>query len=369
MAYINSRGNIDLMIPTTTQEETMIKWLSLLWVVTCVVLIPGQASAQLVEVSTKQTSSIQKNRIESLTVQRLPQVAVRIQEQSTFNSRKKFAIKAEEIFRKAGIKSDKMIIAMHANAWHESRWNPATKSGSCVGYFQLHMKYSGRGLSLSQLKNLECNVQKLMATSSFKDWVKWCQKNPQSSSGEMAFKFASQVLRCASKHRNARRTTANKWFLVLNSKKNSSVSRRGARIFNFENIATLSLQFLNTPYKWGGENLRKGIDCSAFVQQIYSRVGVKLPRTAAEQAKTGKKIQKISEMKFGDRVYFWDKKRNKIGHAGIYLGQTLFIHSSVNNRGVHIDSLDESNWRRTFVLARRSAPTRLVRGVAPKKLL
>jgi cell wall-associated NlpC family hydrolase len=118
-------------------------------------------------------------------------------------------------------------------------------------------------------------------------------------------------------------------------------------------IANYALNYVGTPYKWGGNDLNRGIDCSAFVQQLYGKIGVDLPRTAAEQALVGQKIMRLEDLVAGDRLYFWDKKRGKIGHTGIYMGNGYFVHSSTNNRGVATDDLRNQKWRNMLVSARR----------------
>ncbi len=37
------------------------------------------------------------------------------------------------------------------------------------------------------------------------------------------------------------------------------------------------------PYRYGGEDPRTGIDCSAFVRWVMGRAGIPLPRTSREQ--------------------------------------------------------------------------------------
>ena len=118
-------------------------------------------------------------------------------------------------------------------------------------------------------------------------------------------------------------------------------------------IAQYGLRYTGTPYKWGGNNLESGIDCSGFVQQLFGKIGEKLPRTAAEQAKVGLKIERLEDLQAGDRLYFCDSKRGKIGHTGLYLGNGYFVHSSVNNRGVATDDLRNAKWRNMLVAARR----------------
>lgn len=117
-------------------------------------------------------------------------------------------------------------------------------------------------------------------------------------------------------------------------------------------IPGYALKYVGTPYVWGGNNLKGGIDCSGFVQQLYGKIGMNLPRTASEQALVGKPITRLDDLRSGDRLYFWENKRNKIGHTGIYMGNGYFIHSSRGKNGVDTDYLSEK-WRKILVAARR----------------
>jgi cell wall-associated NlpC family hydrolase len=120
-------------------------------------------------------------------------------------------------------------------------------------------------------------------------------------------------------------------------------------------IASYGLSFAGTPYKMGGTDTSTGIDCSAFVQKLYGDVtGIKLPRTAAEQALVGERITRLEYLQPGDRLYFWDKNRNKIGHTGVYIGRGMFVHSSHGRGGVATNFLT-ATWLKTLVAARRGA--------------
>lgn len=118
-------------------------------------------------------------------------------------------------------------------------------------------------------------------------------------------------------------------------------------------IARYGLKFEGSPYEMGGTNVSTGIDCSAFVRKLYGDVaGIKLPRTAAEQALVGDRIRRHQDLRPGDRLYFWDKSRNIIGHTGVYIGGNRFVHSSHGRGGVAVDYLTEK-WQHILRTARR----------------
>lgn len=131
---------------------------------------------------------------------------------------------------------------------------------------------------------------------------------------------------------------------TVNRSTGNAASRSGA--------AAAATRFIGTPYKWGGTDLIGGIDCSAFVKKIFGSIGVNLPRTAKEQAYVGTPITRLENLQPGDRLYFWEAKRGKIGHTGIYLGNGYFVHSSSGNHGVSTNYLSKG-WIKLLVAARR----------------
>lgn len=97
--------------------------------------------------------------------------------------------------------------------------------------------------------------------------------------------------------------------------------------------------YLNTPYRWGGKS-PMGIDCSGFVQVLYSLKKVSLPRDAYQQAECGELVSFIDQAQPGDLAFF-DNSEGRITHVGIIFstapGQIEIIHSSGK---VKIDRLD-----------------------------
>ena len=79
---------------------------------------------------------------------------------------------------------------------------------------------------------------------------------------------------------------------------------------------------------------------------VYSQVGVSLPRVVSGQYGAGVAVSR-SELQAGDLVFF-----NSLGHVGIYIGGSQFIHSPHTGDVVKISSL--TGWYAdTYVGARR----------------
>lgn len=117
-------------------------------------------------------------------------------------------------------------------------------------------------------------------------------------------------------------------------------------------VLDVILQWLGTRYRFGGDT-RRGIDCSAFTRMIYSETaGVSLPRTAVTQADVGLRIAKVSDLRFGDLVFFRTRRYARVTHAGIYLGDGLFAHAS-SRYGVTISSLESGYYGARFCGASR----------------
>jgi cell wall-associated NlpC family hydrolase len=106
-----------------------------------------------------------------------------------------------------------------------------------------------------------------------------------------------------------------------------------------------------TPYVDGGMS-PTGIDCSGYTVLAYRDLfGVDLPRTALEQAGSGREIPRQG-LRSGDLVFF-NTGRNK-KHVGIYLYDDQFVHASLS-RGVTLSSLDDPYWQERYWHSRRPA--------------
>jgi len=114
--------------------------------------------------------------------------------------------------------------------------------------------------------------------------------------------------------------------------------------------------FKGGKYVWGGTT-PEGFDCSGYVQYLYKKHNINLPRTAWEQSKKGQIVERNNLQK-GDLLFFLtDKKRGiPVTHVGIYIGNGKFIHAASKKKGIIISPLSHGNYAKTFVSARRVAP-------------
>jgi len=113
-------------------------------------------------------------------------------------------------------------------------------------------------------------------------------------------------------------------------------------------ITQTALRYLGVPYMWGGTSF-SGVDCSGFVQTVFAKNGIELPRMADEQFAIGKRIG-TSFLMPGDLVFF-ETYTYGASHVGIYLGHGRFIHASL--RGVVIDTLGMTYYASRYIGARR----------------
>lgn len=107
-----------------------------------------------------------------------------------------------------------------------------------------------------------------------------------------------------------------------------------------------------TPYRYGTSG-GGTFDCSGFTSAMYRKVGIRLPRTAAEQFGVGQHIAKASLTK-GDLVFFRNTAgRRGVSHVGIYSGNGMFIHASSRGHAVRIDTLSSGYYANHYAGGRR----------------
>lgn len=90
-------------------------------------------------------------------------------------------------------------------------------------------------------------------------------------------------------------------------------------------IASYAQQFVGNPYRYGGNSLTSGIDCSGFTQQIMAKFGYSISRTSSSQSGDGRAVS-TSNLRAGDLVFYGDG--GSIDHVALYIGGGQVVHAS-----------------------------------------
>ena len=90
-------------------------------------------------------------------------------------------------------------------------------------------------------------------------------------------------------------------------------------------IASYAQQFVGNPYRYGGNSLTNGIDCSGFTQQIMAKFGYSISRTSSSQSGDGRAVS-TSNLRAGDLVFYGDG--GSIDHVALYIGGGQVVHAS-----------------------------------------
>lgn len=123
-----------------------------------------------------------------------------------------------------------------------------------------------------------------------------------------------------------------------------SGSTTAAKVVNY------AKQFVGNPYRYGGNSLTGGIDCSGFTQQVLGKFGYGISRTSSSQASEGVSVS-TSNLQPGDLLFYGGK--SGINHVAMYIGGGQVVHASNSapypKGGIKISSA----FYRTPVCARR----------------
>jgi cell wall-associated NlpC family hydrolase len=121
-----------------------------------------------------------------------------------------------------------------------------------------------------------------------------------------------------------------------------------------DRLVSRAMNYLGTPYRYGGTSPKTGFDCSGFVYYLYGAVfGQTIPRMPHDMAREGTPVAR-SDLKRGDLVLFGH--RGTFTHIGIYAGNDQFVHATHRGSPVMVTHLDSDYFRTRYITAVRLSP-------------
>jgi len=121
-----------------------------------------------------------------------------------------------------------------------------------------------------------------------------------------------------------------------------------------DRLVSRAMNYLGTPYRYGGTSPKTGFDCSGFVYYLYGAVfGQRIPRMPHEMVREGVTVAR-SDLQKGDLVLFGS--RGTYTHIGIYAGNDQFVHATHRGSPVMVTHMDADYYRTRFMTAVRLSP-------------
>lgn len=121
-----------------------------------------------------------------------------------------------------------------------------------------------------------------------------------------------------------------------------------------DRLVSRAMNYLGTPYRYGGISPKTGFDCSGFVYYLYGAVfGQRIPRMPHDMAREGTPVAR-GDLKRGDIVFFG--YGGTFTHVGIYAGNGQFVHATHRGSPVMVTALDADYYRTRYMTAVRLTP-------------
>lgn len=194
-------------------------------------------------------------------------------------------------------------------------------------------------------------VEQVIALPSTNDQEPLPQEPEKKESAKVSPPAPSVKPKTSASPQTAQSTTAKRAARTTESSRSQTTSRitsSGAAASTAALVNT-GKQYIGVKYVWGGTT-PSGFDCSGYVQYVFARHGISLPRIARDQYRTGKAVA-FNNLQPADLVFFSLDGDKTADHVGIYLGSGQFIHAS-SSKGVIVSSFS-SYWRPKYLGAKR----------------
>jgi hypothetical protein len=141
----------------------------------------------------------------------------------------------------------------------------------------------------------------------------------------------------------------------------STLYRLEFRIVNVDIVAQAQSCIRFSEYRRGARisEAPQVFDCSSFIQWLYGRCGIEIPRRTIQQREFGRKIE-VARIKRGDLVfttgtrnYYLDDPEDNVGHVAMATSDGSVIHAVNSHGGVKESPVSNLTASRKFRGARR----------------
>jgi cell wall-associated NlpC family hydrolase len=126
----------------------------------------------------------------------------------------------------------------------------------------------------------------------------------------------------------------------------NAITRRAASLSVEADVVQAAERWLGVPYLFGGCS-GTGVDCSCLVQLVFGGLGIKLPRTAADQFAATSRVPR-EELQPGDLVFFANTYMPGVSHVGIYIGGGQQINAPAEGQRVSVQGVFDGYWGAHF---------------------
>lgn len=111
-------------------------------------------------------------------------------------------------------------------------------------------------------------------------------------------------------------------------------------------VVSAALSQIGTPYRYGGNQPGRGLDCSGLTYFAHRTAGVQIPRNSRQQRQEARPV-KLRALRPGDMVFFGSG--GVVDHVGLMVDQERFVHASTSKGKVILARFGTPYWNARFV--------------------
>lgn len=111
-------------------------------------------------------------------------------------------------------------------------------------------------------------------------------------------------------------------------------------------VVSAALSQVGTPYRYGGDQPGRALDCSGLTRYAHQTVGVPIPRMSLDQWRAARPVGPHG-LRPGDLVFF--RTGPGVHHVGLMVDGDRFVHASTSKRSVQLTRLTAPYWTARYL--------------------